>query len=348
MALHKSFDLPPDQLFDWIEEVPIACGSIGQVHRARLSEKGAALTCCAPGEVVAVKVSSASGSPLGGEIKGLLGWIARGVETCACVLRRRWGKAEAERVLQFISHLQRGVVPSFCVITASPSPPSNNLSCLPLPLLSFHHQIPPPKKQQVRHPGVCDAIERDFQTMVWVTHVATQLFPSIRTLRLEDTLKQFAAPLHEQVGRIERGVWVCVLLRRGVWEAVFLFVAAVDCSGSALHCGCCRRPPPATAGSISSCRPQQKAARLLPPQPLSSPCNAPPLPCHHHQPQPPSKVDLSREAANLQRFNTNFRRTRSVSFPEPLYPLVSPDVLVESFEAGKHIRCVCDCDCDCV
>lgn len=56
-ALHKSFDLPPDQLFDWIEEVPIACGSIGQVHRAQLSEKGAALACCDPGEVVAVKVS---------------------------------------------------------------------------------------------------------------------------------------------------------------------------------------------------------------------------------------------------------------------------------------------------
>lgn len=61
MALHKSFDLPPDQLFDWIEEVPIACGSIGQVHRARLSEKGAALACCDPGEVVAVKVREGGG-----------------------------------------------------------------------------------------------------------------------------------------------------------------------------------------------------------------------------------------------------------------------------------------------
>jgi hypothetical protein len=55
-ALHSSFALPPDQLFDWIEEVPIACGSIGQVHRAQLSEKGAALACCDAGEVVAVKV----------------------------------------------------------------------------------------------------------------------------------------------------------------------------------------------------------------------------------------------------------------------------------------------------
>ena len=56
MALHKSFDLPPDQLFEWIEEAPIACGSIGQVHRAALSAKGAALPCCEQGEVVAVKV----------------------------------------------------------------------------------------------------------------------------------------------------------------------------------------------------------------------------------------------------------------------------------------------------
>lgn len=56
MALHKSFALPPDQLFDWIEETPVACGSIGQVHRAQLSEKGAALACCEPGELVAVKV----------------------------------------------------------------------------------------------------------------------------------------------------------------------------------------------------------------------------------------------------------------------------------------------------
>jgi aarF domain-containing kinase len=54
---------------------------------------------------------------------------------------------------------------------------------------------------QVRHPGVSDAIERDFLTMVWVAHVASQLFPSIRSLRLEETLKQFAAPLHEQVRR---------------------------------------------------------------------------------------------------------------------------------------------------
>jgi hypothetical protein len=48
-------------------------------------------------------------------------------------------------------------------------------------------------------------------------------------------------------------------------------------------------------------------------------------------------VDLSREARNLFRFNHNFRRTRAVTFPTPHYPLVAPDVLVESLEAGHHI-----------
>ncbi|WIA28428.1 hypothetical protein OEZ86_010973 [Tetradesmus obliquus] len=152
-VMTSSFGLPPSDLFTWIEEEPIACGSIGQVHRGRLSAKGAALTGCAAGDLVAIKV---------------------------------------------------------------------------------------------RHPGVSDAIERDFQTMVWLAHLAGQLLPAVRVLRLDDTLKQFAAPLHEQ-------------------------------------------------------------------------------------------VDLSREAANLQRFNQNFKRARAVSFPLPLYPLVSPDVLVESYEVGRHI-----------
>jgi hypothetical protein len=46
---------------------------------------------------------------------------------------------------------------------------------------------------------VSEAIERDFQTMVWLAHAAGQLLPATRALRLDDTLKQFAAPLHEQV-----------------------------------------------------------------------------------------------------------------------------------------------------
>jgi aarF domain-containing kinase len=43
-AIHHSFGMPHTELFDWFEHHPVASGSIGQIHRARLSEKGAALT----------------------------------------------------------------------------------------------------------------------------------------------------------------------------------------------------------------------------------------------------------------------------------------------------------------
>lgn len=50
-----------------------------------------------------------------------------------------------------------------------------------------------------------------------------------------------------------------------------------------------------------------------------------------------AQVDLAREAAQLSRFNFNFRRWRSISFPRPLYPLVHPEVLVETFESGQSV-----------
>ncbi|KAL9248635.1 putative serine/threonine-protein kinase abkC [Drosera capensis] len=50
-----------------------------------------------------------------------------------------------------------------------------------------------------------------------------------------------------------------------------------------------------------------------------------------------SQVDLSREAAHLNRFIYNFRRWRDVSFPKPLYPLVHPAVLVETYEQGESV-----------
>ncbi|KAK1420060.1 hypothetical protein QVD17_21367 [Tagetes erecta] len=50
-----------------------------------------------------------------------------------------------------------------------------------------------------------------------------------------------------------------------------------------------------------------------------------------------SQVDLAREAANLSRFAYNFRRWRDVSFPKPIYPLVHPAVLVETFEQGESV-----------
>lgn len=50
------------------------------------------------------------------------------------------------------------------------------------------------------------------------------------------------------------------------------------------------------------------------------------------------QLDLSVEAAHLERFGRNFRRWRNVVFPRPIHPLVSPAVLVESFEPGCAIN----------
>lgn len=50
-----------------------------------------------------------------------------------------------------------------------------------------------------------------------------------------------------------------------------------------------------------------------------------------------SQVDLSREAAHLNRFIYNFRKWKDVSFPRPLYPLVHPSVLVETYEQGESV-----------
>ncbi|XWS12748.1 hypothetical protein CRYUN_Cryun37aG0117000 [Craigia yunnanensis] len=50
-----------------------------------------------------------------------------------------------------------------------------------------------------------------------------------------------------------------------------------------------------------------------------------------------SQVDLAREAAHLNRFIYNFRSWKDVSFPKPVYPLVHPAVLVETYEQGESV-----------
>ncbi|KAL5990949.1 hypothetical protein ACLOJK_011855 [Asimina triloba] len=55
-----------------------------------------------------------------------------------------------------------------------------------------------------------------------------------------------------------------------------------------------------------------------------------------------SQVDLAREAAHLSRFIYNFRRWKDVSFPKPLYPLVHPAVLVETYEQGESVSHIVD------
>ncbi|GMH24917.1 hypothetical protein Nepgr_026760 [Nepenthes gracilis] len=49
------------------------------------------------------------------------------------------------------------------------------------------------------------------------------------------------------------------------------------------------------------------------------------------------QVDLAWEAAHLNRFIYNFRQWKDVSFPKPVYPLVHPAVLVETYEHGESV-----------
>jgi len=50
-----------------------------------------------------------------------------------------------------------------------------------------------------------------------------------------------------------------------------------------------------------------------------------------------NQLDLRHEAANLERFARNFAGNKSVSFPEPLRPLVSASVLCETLVAGEPL-----------
>lgn len=60
---------------------------------------------------------------------------------------------------------------------------------------------------KVRHPGVTESIHRDFALMTAVVRILCHL-PALRDLRLEESLKQFAAPLQEQVDLSREGFYL--------------------------------------------------------------------------------------------------------------------------------------------
>lgn len=58
---------------------------------------------------------------------------------------------------------------------------------------------------------------------------------------------------------------------------------------------------------------------------------------HHFASFMTKQVDLTLEATHLIRFKHNFRKWKNVVLPEPIYPFVHPEVLVETFEEGHSI-----------
>ena len=49
------------------------------------------------------------------------------------------------------------------------------------------------------------------------------------------------------------------------------------------------------------------------------------------------QIDLTLEARNLDTFNRNFRNVKNVSFPRPIWPLVTEEVLIETFHDGPSV-----------
>lgn len=86
---------------------------------------------------------------------------------------------------------------------------------------------------QVRHPGVEEAIIRDFALMVGLAQAA-EVLPILRRLRLQETLKQFAAPLREQVPpATESRLYIPVPQACGLSEAA----CSTACTTGSSHLG---------------------------------------------------------------------------------------------------------------
>lgn len=108
-----------------------------------------------------------------------------------------------------------------CSLACSRVPTPAFPSCIKEPFPPPAPHTPPPAGTvvavKVRHPGVSEAIERDFALMMAAARVAAEL-PALQALRLEESLKQFAAPLREQVGVSVLAAW-CWWLPGGGLEA---------------------------------------------------------------------------------------------------------------------------------
>jgi hypothetical protein len=252
-AIQRAFGLPAADVFEWLEEAPLASGSIGQASAPRRAARRAAHW--GGGEAFCHRLSARPDDPQGAGPR--MGAASRGPGAAVGPQpahaparignRPRASQADAarappapagapraaERQGRDAHRLHAGQPRGRQGAPATPLSPAGARARAPAPH-GLHHALLhmrahtlkpiqhtrtqhtqhththahththfislPPPKPQVRHPHVSDAIERDFRAMVWLAHAAGALLPALRELRLEDTLKQFEAPLHEQVG----------------------------------------------------------------------------------------------------------------------------------------------------
>ncbi|NP_001229590.1 aarF domain containing kinase 2-like [Strongylocentrotus purpuratus] len=59
-----------------------------------------------------------------------------------------------------------------------------------------------------------------------------------------------------------------------------------------------------------------------------------------------NQINLKLEAENLERFHQNFSKVPHVRIPQPVWPFVTNEILVETFESGQSISAFISCDPD--
>jgi ABC1 atypical kinase-like domain len=232
--VQQAFGAPISELFDEFGKAPVASGSIGQIHRAVLSKRGAHNTGVAPGAAGHACLpgvlaswwpslcSACRGSPglhvpcwmpepcclqtKGAGASGPAPPGGGGVSTASAPLRR------GSLGLGFF--LGGGIV---CGLLR------------PLPsCLSRSAAAGTRVAVKVRHPGVGTLITRDFGLMMWGAQLAS-LLPGTAHLRLEESLKQFAAPLREQVSGRRRAPFLLLDFGTGVLQCVLPMLGCGIC-----------------------------------------------------------------------------------------------------------------------
>ena len=184
------------EIFAWMDPSPIASGSIAQIHRAKLN--------------AGVAESNGAGPDLGLQ-RRLLRSVNAGVELAASGEWRRVLRAVLEEWRQSAGKWEWNPG-SFIGSASSGGDDQSGLWSFFSRLAAYGDGRPPHPLEgpegdskegryvavKVRHPGVVEALRRDFAILMWLAS-ATKDVPFLQPFQLEHTVQQFGAHMLQQV-----------------------------------------------------------------------------------------------------------------------------------------------------
>ena len=184
------------EIFAWMDPCPIASGSIAQIHRAKLN--------------AGVAESNGAGPDLGLQ-RRLLRSVNAGVELAASGEWRRVLRAVLEEWRQSAGKWEWNPG-SFIGSASSGGDDQSGLWSFFSRLAAYGDGRPPHPLEgpegdskegryvavKVRHPGVVEALRRDFAILMWLAS-ATKDVPFLQPFQLEHTVQQFGAHMLQQV-----------------------------------------------------------------------------------------------------------------------------------------------------